>query len=70
MDRANFELLADVRLADLYREADTARLLHAVVRRRAELPVLQTVGGLLIRAGSWLQRLGQVCPDCPAPALS
>ena len=68
MDRATFELMADVRLADLYRDAEMARLVAAVGPRRRPPLILPAFGDLLIRAGHWLQQLGTVCPECPAPA--
>ena len=68
MDRANYELMAALRLADLHREA-AARRTAGLARRRG-VPVLLNLGGIMVRAGHWLQRLGQPCPHCPAPALS
>lgn len=66
MDRAHFELLGPYHLADLQREAEAARRAAA---HQSPVPVLPTLGRLLVRAGTWLQRLDRPCPTCPAPAL-
>lgn len=70
MDLVNAELLVPYRLAAMWREAERDRLIPAPERRRPPLaPLAAFAGRRLVRAGTWLECLGQPCP-CPAPAAT